>query len=65
MTLEPACTYPALMKVEPSIDDNILIEMLRLDPAEAVAELERFWREEEGESSGRLWNREEIYDRLC
>ena len=33
------------------------------DPSRAVAELERLWREEEGDSSGWTWNREEAYDR--
>jgi len=33
------------------------------DPADAVAELERLWSEEEGDSGGWKWNREELYDR--
>jgi hypothetical protein len=33
------------------------------DPVEAVAELERAWTEEEGDSGGWKWNREEVYDR--
>jgi hypothetical protein len=33
------------------------------DPAEVVAELERAWGEEEGDSGGWKWNREEVYDR--
>jgi hypothetical protein len=28
-----------------------------------LAELEHVWREEEGDSGGRKWNREELYDR--
>lgn len=33
------------------------------DPVEALAELERLWSEEEGDSGGWKWNREELYDR--
>jgi hypothetical protein len=33
------------------------------DPAQAVAELDRLWNEEEGNSGGWTWNREEAYDR--
>lgn len=33
------------------------------DPAQAADELERLWNEEEGDSRGWKWNREEIYDR--
>lgn len=33
------------------------------DPAEVVAELERAWGEEEGDSGRWKWNREEVYDR--
>jgi len=33
------------------------------DPAQAVAEIERLWSEEEGDSHGWKWNREEAYDR--
>jgi hypothetical protein len=33
------------------------------DPAEVVAELERAWQEEEGDSGGWKWNRGEVYDR--
>ena len=33
------------------------------DPAQTVAELERLWHEEEGDSRGWKWNREEAYDR--
>jgi hypothetical protein len=33
------------------------------DPVQAVAELERLWHEEEGDSRGWKWNREEAYDR--
>ena len=33
------------------------------DPAQVVAELERLWREEEGDSGGWTWNREEVHDR--
>jgi hypothetical protein len=33
------------------------------DPAQAVGELERLWQEEEGNSNGWSWNREEVYDR--
>lgn len=33
------------------------------DPARAVEELERLWSEEEGDSDGWKWNREELYDR--
>ena len=33
------------------------------DPAKTVAELERLWHEEEGDSGGWKWNREEAYDR--
>ena len=31
--------------------------------ARALAELERLWQEEEGDSKGRSWSREELYDR--
>jgi hypothetical protein len=33
------------------------------DPAQAVVELRRLWQEEEGDSGGWKWNREELYDR--
>jgi hypothetical protein len=33
------------------------------DPAELMAELDRAWSEDEGDSGGWTWNREEIYDR--
>jgi hypothetical protein len=33
------------------------------DPAQTVAELRRLWQEEEGDSGGWKWNREELYDR--
>ena len=33
------------------------------DPAQVVAEMERLWSEEEGDSHGWKWNREEAYDR--
>lgn len=33
------------------------------DPQQALAELERLWREEPGHSGGWKWNREEAYDR--
>jgi uncharacterized protein DUF6364 len=33
------------------------------DPAKTVAELERLWHEEEGDSRGWKWNREDAYDR--
>jgi hypothetical protein len=33
------------------------------DPAQTVAELRRLWQEEEGDSDGWKWNREELYDR--
>jgi len=33
------------------------------DPAQAVAELENLWNEEEGDSGGWTWNREEVHDR--
>ena len=33
------------------------------DPVQVVAELRRLWQEEEGDSGGWKWNREEIYDR--
>ncbi len=33
------------------------------DPAQAVAELDRLWNEEQGDSGGWTWNREEAYDR--
>jgi uncharacterized protein DUF6364 len=40
------------------------LEMLTAsDPGEAVAELQRLWDEEEGDSGGWKWNRDEIYDR--
>ena len=33
------------------------------DPSLAVAELQRLWNQEEGDSGGWTWNREEIHDR--
>lgn len=33
------------------------------DPAKTVTELRRLWQEEEGDSGGWKWNREELYDR--
>jgi hypothetical protein len=33
------------------------------DSAHAVAELDRLWNEEVGDSGGWTWNREEAYDR--
>jgi len=33
------------------------------DPRQAVAELDRLWNEEEGDSGGWVWNRDEVYDR--
>ena len=33
------------------------------DPVQALEELERLWSEEEGDSGGWKWNREELYDR--
>lgn len=33
------------------------------DPAQAVVELKRLWCEEEGDSGGRPWSREDAYDR--
>lgn len=33
------------------------------DPGDASAELELLWNEEEGDSAGWKWNREELYDR--
>jgi len=33
------------------------------DPGQALNELERLWNEEEGDSGGWTWNREEVQDR--
>lgn len=33
------------------------------DPSQAMAELERLWKEETGDSGGWIWDREEAYDR--
>jgi len=33
------------------------------DPGQALTELERLWNEEEGDSGGWTWNREEVHDR--
>jgi Family of unknown function (DUF6364) len=33
------------------------------DPDQAGIELERLWNEEEGDSGGWTWNREEVHDR--
>jgi hypothetical protein len=33
------------------------------EPGQVLAELENLWRQEEGDSRGWKWNREEIYDR--
>lgn len=33
------------------------------DPGQALNELERLWNEEEGDSGGWAWNREEVHDR--
>lgn len=42
---------------------DYLAALTASDPADAAAELERLWSEEEGDSSGWEWNREEVYDR--
>jgi CRISPR/Cas system-associated protein Csm6 len=42
---------------------DYLTSLTASDPAQAVAELERLWNEEEGDSGGWAWNREEAYDR--
>lgn len=39
-----------------------LVELTTNDPAQAIAELERLWNEEEGDSGGWSWNREEVHD---
>ena len=40
------------------------LESLTTDePSQVMAELERLWSEEEGDSGGWKWNREEVYDR--
>jgi uncharacterized protein DUF6364 len=78
-------TYPVLMNVTLSIDDQTLARARELaqqrgtslnqmirdylesltasDPSQAVEQLRRLWREEEGDSGGWKWNREEIHDR--
>ena len=33
------------------------------DPSQVMAELEHLWSEEEGDSGGWKWNREEVHDR--
>jgi succinate dehydrogenase flavin-adding protein (antitoxin of CptAB toxin-antitoxin module) len=40
-----------------------LESLIASDSAQAVAELDRLWNEEEGDSVGWTWNREEAYDR--
>jgi hypothetical protein len=52
LTVRPVRTYPVRMNVTLSIDDQT-----------AVAEMERLWNEEEGDSHGWKWNREEAHDR--
>ena len=42
---------------------DYLEELTVRDPGEVLAELERLWSEEEGDSRGWSWNREEAYDR--
>lgn len=42
---------------------NYLESLTAGDPAEVVADLEQAWQEEEGDSGGWKWNREEAYDR--
>jgi CRISPR/Cas system-associated protein Csm6 len=41
---------------------NYLVTLTASDPAQALAELENLWREEEGDSGGWKWNREGVYD---
>jgi hypothetical protein len=41
---------------------DYLEKMTDSDPAEVLTKLERLWSEEEGDSSGWTWDREEIYD---
>jgi hypothetical protein len=40
-----------------------LESLIASDSAQAVAELDRLWNEEVGDSGGWTWNREEAYDR--
>jgi hypothetical protein len=42
---------------------DYLATLTASDPSQAVAELERLWREEPGDSGGRGWSREDAYDR--
>jgi hypothetical protein len=51
------------MKVKLPIDSEDLTKARQLDSAKAIAELERLWREEEGDLSGWVWGREWLYDR--
>ena len=78
-------TYPVLMNVTLSIDDQTLARARQLaqqrgmslnqmirgylealtvdDPVQVMGELERLWSEEEGDSQGWTWKRDEVYDR--
>lgn len=42
---------------------DYLDSLTRDDTQQALAELERLWREGAGNSGGWKWNREEVYDR--
>ena len=49
-----------------SLDQMIqdhLRALIASDTAQALTELERLWCEEEGDSGGRAWNRDEAHDR--
>jgi hypothetical protein len=49
-----------------SLDQMIqdyLEALIASETAQALAELERLWCEEEGNSDGWLWSREDAYDR--
>jgi CRISPR/Cas system-associated protein Csm6 len=43
---------------------DFLESLTGADPRAVLAELEQLWREEEGDSGGWTWNRDELYDRL-
>ncbi len=50
------------MSLDQMIQDH-LRALIASDTAQALAELERLWCEEEGDSGGRVWNRDEAHDR--
>ena len=54
---------PAAGHVSNQMVQDYLGALIASDTAQAVAELKRLWGEEEGDSGGWAWNREDVYDR--